>query len=68
VFTDHKALEYFITTKQLNQRQAHWAKVLLEFFFIIIYRPRKQNEKADALIYQGNKVIAQNEVKKNHRL
>jgi hypothetical protein len=35
---------------------------------MIIYRPRKQNEKADALIRQGDKVTAQNEVKKNHRL
>jgi len=55
-------------TKQLNQCQAYWAEVLLEFFFTIIYRPGKQNTKADALIRQGDKVIAQNKVKKNHRL
>jgi hypothetical protein len=35
---------------------------------MIIYRPGKQNEKADALTRRGDKVIAQNEVKKNHRL
>jgi transposase InsO family protein len=68
VFTDHKALEYFMTTKQLNQRQARWAEVLSEFFFTIVYRPGKQNEKADALTRRGDEVTAQKEVKKNHRL
>jgi hypothetical protein len=56
VFTDHKVLEYFMTTKQLNQRQARWAEVLSEFFFTIIYRLGKQNEKADALTRRGNEV------------
>ena len=68
MFTDYKALKYFMTTKQLNQRQARWAKVLLEFFFIIIYRLKKQNEKADALTRRGNEVTSQNKIKRNHRL
>jgi transposase InsO family protein len=67
VFTDHKALEYFMTTKQLNQRQARWAEVLSEFFFTITYRPGKQNEKADALTRRESDVEAQDKVKKNHR-
>jgi len=49
VFTDHKNLEYFMTTKQLNRRQARWAEFLSEFNFKIMYRPGKQGEKPDIL-------------------
>ena len=28
IYIDYKALEYFITTKQLTSRQARWAEVL----------------------------------------
>ena len=28
VLTDHKNLEHFMTTKQLNRRQARWAEFL----------------------------------------
>ena len=37
VYTDHKNLEYFATTKQLNHRQARWAEHLSSFDFTIIY-------------------------------
>ena len=36
-------------TKALTARQVHWADVLLQFNFIIIYRPGATNH-ADALI------------------
>jgi hypothetical protein len=49
VWTDYKALKYFITTKQLNQRQAWWAEVLAEFYFSIVYRPGSKNVLADTL-------------------
>jgi len=49
IFTDHRALEYFMTTKKLNARQARWAEFLSRFRFIIRYRPGKQNTLADAL-------------------
>lgn len=49
VLSDHKALEYFMTTKKLTRRQARWAEMLSEFNFQIVYRPGKQNDKADAL-------------------
>jgi transposase InsO family protein len=49
VYTDHKALEYFMTTKQLNSRQARWAELLAEYYFMIMYRPGKDNAKADIL-------------------
>ena len=49
IYIDHKALEYFMSIKQLTSRQACWAEILSQFFFIIIYTPRKKNQKADAL-------------------
>jgi hypothetical protein len=49
IYTNHKALEYFMTTKQLNSRQARWAELLAKYSFIIMYRPGKENAKADIL-------------------
>lgn len=48
VVSDHKALEYFMTTKALTARQARWAEVLSQFHFQIQYRPGVTN-RADAL-------------------
>ena len=49
VLTDHKSLEYFMTTKKLTRRQARWAEFLAGYNFQVTYRPGKQNDKADAL-------------------
>jgi hypothetical protein len=49
VLSDHKSLEYFMSTKKLTRRQARWAEFLSRYNFQIIYRPGKQNGKADAL-------------------
>ena len=49
VFTDHKNLEYFSTTKVLTRRQARWSEHLAEYDFVIIYRPGSKNGKADVL-------------------
>jgi len=49
VITDHRNLEYFMTTKLLNCRQARWSEFLSRFNFKIIYRPGKQGAKPDAL-------------------
>ena len=49
IYTDHKNLEYFATTKTLNRRQARWAQELAAYDFKIVYRPCPQNGKADAL-------------------
>jgi hypothetical protein len=38
IVTDHRALEYFMTTKMLNSRQAKWAEFLTRFHFLIRYR------------------------------
>ena len=49
VYTDHKNLEYFTTSKVLNRRQARWGEVLAHYDFKIIYRSGAQMGKADAL-------------------
>ena len=49
VLSDHKNLEYFMSTKLLNRRQARWAQFLSQFNFKIIYRPGKAGGKPDAL-------------------
>jgi len=43
VLTDHNNLRYFMTTKELNGRQARWAEKLARFDFQIIHRPGKSN-------------------------
>jgi hypothetical protein len=49
VFTDHKNLEYFMTTKVLNRRQACWAQELACVDFKIYYKKGMSNGKPDAL-------------------
>ena len=49
VLTDHRNLKHFMTTKQLNCRQARWAEFLSEFNFKITYRLGKEDEKSDTL-------------------
>jgi len=63
IFSDHKALEYFMTKRQLTARQARWAETLSRFNFRIRYRPGKQNEKADALTRRKQDVDDQAKVK-----
>jgi len=47
--TDHKNLEYFMTTKKLTERQMRWSLILARYNFVISYIPGTQNERADAL-------------------
>jgi hypothetical protein len=49
VFTDHKNLLYYTTTRRLNRRQARWSMFLADFDFEIKYRPGSQQLKPDAL-------------------
>lgn len=49
VYTDHKNLEYFTTSKVLNRRQARWAELLAHFDFKIVYRSGSKMGKPDAL-------------------
>ena len=49
VHTDHKNLEYFMSAKVLNRRQARWSISLSRFNFVITYRPGSQQVRSDAL-------------------
>jgi len=67
VLTDHKNLEYFMTTKLLNHQQARWAQFLSQFNFKIVYRPWKAGAKPDSLTrrsgdlpMEGDKQLTEN--------
>jgi len=49
VYSDHKNLLYFTTTKELNRRQVRWAETLATYDFKITYRKGIENTRADAL-------------------
>jgi RNase H-like domain found in reverse transcriptase/Reverse transcriptase (RNA-dependent DNA polymerase)/Integrase zinc binding domain/Chromo (CHRromatin Organisation MOdifier) domain len=49
VYTDHKNLTAFTTTKILNRRQVRWSEELSEYNFVISYRRGQENGRADAL-------------------
>ena len=49
IFTDHRNLQYFMTTKQLSCRQACWSEYLSHFNFVIQFRPGKLGAKPDGL-------------------
>ncbi|KAI3220470.1 hypothetical protein DTO012A9_10171 [Penicillium roqueforti] len=49
ILTDHQSLEYFMTARQMNQRQVRWSEFLSQFHFVIKYRPGKRNIIADVL-------------------
>ncbi|MBW0557211.1 hypothetical protein O181_096926, partial [Austropuccinia psidii MF-1] len=49
VLTVHSSLQYFMTSKVLTRRQAHWAEFLSEFHFTITYRPGRLATLPDAL-------------------
>ena len=48
MISDHKNLEYFMSSKRLSHHQAHWSEFLSRFNFKISYCPGSQC-KADAL-------------------
>ncbi|MBW0471581.1 hypothetical protein O181_011296 [Austropuccinia psidii MF-1] len=49
VLTDQSSLQYFISSKFLPCNQAHWAELLSEFQFTIIYHPGRLATLSDAL-------------------
>ena len=53
VLSDHKNLEYFMSTKLLSRRQARWSEFLSRFNFRIIYQLGKAGGKPDALTRQS---------------
>ncbi len=49
IYTNHKNLRNFATTKQLNQWQVCWAEQLADYEFQIHYKKSNENGEADAL-------------------
>jgi len=49
IWTNHKNLEYFMTAKKLNCRQARWSLHLARFDFLFHHRPGHTMGKPDAL-------------------
>jgi hypothetical protein len=49
VYSDHKNLTGFMTTKELSPRQVRWAQFLATFDFKIIHTRGTENRRADAL-------------------
>jgi len=49
IWTDHKNLEYFMTSQNLNRRQARWALYLSRFDFVLKHVPGTKMGKADGL-------------------
>ena len=49
IYTDHKNLLHFTTTKILNRRQTRWSELLGQYKFTIQYTPGRDNGRADAL-------------------
>lgn len=69
VLTDHKGLEYFMSTKKLTPRQARWAEFLSEFNFVINYQSGTKNAKADALTRRPNETpIDDDDERQEHRM
>ncbi len=62
IYTDHKNLRNFATTKQLNWRQICWTKQLINYKFQIHYKKSNENGEADALSRRPD----HEEVKKIH--
>ena len=54
IFTDHKSLEYFMTTKKLIKRQIKWFEFLSQYNFVIMYQFDAQNVKTNVLITRFN--------------
>jgi len=49
IWTDHKNLQYFMSSQKLNCRQARWALYLSRFNFILKHVPGKSMGKVDSL-------------------
>jgi len=54
IWTDHKNLEYFMTAKKLNRRQAHWSLHLARFNFLLHYHPGRTMGKPDTLLRRAD--------------
>src|SRR6202453_2049119 len=54
ILSDHKNLQYFLTSKKLNCRQARWCLFLLRFDFLMTYRKGTLSTQVDLLSRQSD--------------
>ena len=66
--SDHKNLQYFMMTKKLNEWQAWWAEILVEYDFSIQYCKEKDNNWADILSRKLDLIKKETEQKKQAML
>jgi hypothetical protein len=64
IFTDHKNLTFFTTTKELTRRQIRWSERLAEVDFKILHTKGTENLRADALSRRPDYDTAQFRTKK----
>jgi hypothetical protein len=67
VLSDHRNLEYFMSTKLLNRRQARWSEFLSRFNFKIVYRPGKSGGKPDALTRRSGDLPKEGDERLTHQ-
>jgi hypothetical protein len=61
IWTDHKNLEYFMTAKKLNCRQARWSLYLLRFDFVMHHHPGTSMGKCNALLQRADHLDGSND-------
>jgi hypothetical protein len=61
IYSDHKNLLYFTTTKVLNRRQVRWSETLAAYNFEILYKKGNENGRADALSRRADYVCSKPE-------
>src|SRR5882757_7645427 len=49
IWSNHKNLEYFMSSQKLTWWQARWSLLLAEYEFTLHHRPGTSNSKADGL-------------------
>lgn len=71
VYSDHKNLTTFTTTKELNRRQVRWSQLLGQHKFRIVYTPGKDNDRADRLSrrpdYMESKEVFEHSILKTNK-
>ncbi len=59
IFSDHRNLEYLMSSRQLNRRQARWSLFFADFNFTIVYRKGSEQMVADPCPVKFNTLLAQ---------
>ena len=49
ILSDHHSLKFFMTKRELSERQARWSTLLSEYNFDLVYRPGREAVAPDAL-------------------